>query len=447
MLTFTRLSLALLGAPLAFAPAWGAEEADSPFTRLEVASSFNPVGSGARALGMGGAFIPVADDATAASWNPAGLVQLEKAELSIVGDYLDRTEDNTFNLAPEGSHSGGVSATRLNYLSASYPFQAFERNMIVSLNYQHLYDFDRQWDFSLSFGDDLLSTEDQYHYEQDGGLYAIGLAYAVQLTPTLSLGATLNFWEDLIEDNGWQQNYRVNQRGDLAGSPFSINSRITEDYQFSGFNMNLGLLWQLSEKLTLGAVLKTPFDADIQHSVMESSEVSFPDFPEADSSLSSRDSRDETLKMPMSYGIGLAYRHNDALTIATDLYRTEWSRFTLVDANGVERSPLSGRPTSEVDGFDDTLWVRLGAEYLFIKDEFVIPLRGGLFYDPSPTEGGSDEYYGFTLGSGVAHKQLIFDLAYQYRKGDGVGENTLPQVGLSQDITEHRVYASLIVHL
>ena len=37
-------------------------------------SSPNPVGSGARALGWGSAFIAVADDATAASWNPGGLI-------------------------------------------------------------------------------------------------------------------------------------------------------------------------------------------------------------------------------------------------------------------------------------------------------------------------------------------------------------------------------------
>ena len=37
-----------------------------------------PVGSGARAIGQGGAFIAVADDATAASWNPGALIQLER---------------------------------------------------------------------------------------------------------------------------------------------------------------------------------------------------------------------------------------------------------------------------------------------------------------------------------------------------------------------------------
>ncbi len=40
------------------------------------------LGLGARAWGMGGAFIAVADDATAGFWNPAGLCVLEDAEVS-----------------------------------------------------------------------------------------------------------------------------------------------------------------------------------------------------------------------------------------------------------------------------------------------------------------------------------------------------------------------------
>ncbi|MCU0645955.1 MAG: hypothetical protein MUC94_17060, partial [bacterium] len=48
---------------------------------------FNFIGAGARARGMGGAFIGGADDATAASWNPAGLVFLEKMEASATYVY------------------------------------------------------------------------------------------------------------------------------------------------------------------------------------------------------------------------------------------------------------------------------------------------------------------------------------------------------------------------
>jgi len=39
-------------------------------------------GVGARALAMGGAFVAVADDATAASWNPAGLAQIKDTRIS-----------------------------------------------------------------------------------------------------------------------------------------------------------------------------------------------------------------------------------------------------------------------------------------------------------------------------------------------------------------------------
>jgi hypothetical protein len=44
------------------------------------AAEFLKIGVGARALGMGGAFVSLADDASATYWNPAGLVQLESRE-------------------------------------------------------------------------------------------------------------------------------------------------------------------------------------------------------------------------------------------------------------------------------------------------------------------------------------------------------------------------------
>src|SRR6266852_1379292 len=54
------------------------------------------LGSGARAFGMGGAFLARADDATAASWNPAGLSYLRRPEFTVVGAR------NSFVRAPAG---------------------------------------------------------------------------------------------------------------------------------------------------------------------------------------------------------------------------------------------------------------------------------------------------------------------------------------------------------
>jgi long-subunit fatty acid transport protein len=58
------------------------------------AGDFMANGAGARALGMGGAFAAVADDASAVYWNPAGLSGLEKRQLMLMhseqfGDLIE----------------------------------------------------------------------------------------------------------------------------------------------------------------------------------------------------------------------------------------------------------------------------------------------------------------------------------------------------------------------
>src|SRR2546426_1146517 len=64
----------------------GARESSAQAVQnIVLRNSFNPIGAGARGLGMGGAFIGVADDGTAASFNPAGLAQLRRTELAVVG--------------------------------------------------------------------------------------------------------------------------------------------------------------------------------------------------------------------------------------------------------------------------------------------------------------------------------------------------------------------------
>ncbi len=52
---------------------------------------FNFTPPGARSLGMGGAFLALADDATAAVTNPAGLIQLQKPEIMVEGLSSDFT--------------------------------------------------------------------------------------------------------------------------------------------------------------------------------------------------------------------------------------------------------------------------------------------------------------------------------------------------------------------
>jgi len=394
----------------------------------------------------GGAFIAVADDATAASWNPGGLIQLESPEISIVGAGYYRSEDNTFGGHPEADGSQSVSEGNLNYLSAAYPFTLLERNMIVALTYQHLYDFNRSWQLNYFYHEGDLFFNRDVDYNQDGGLSAVGLSYATQVVPALSLGLTMNIWDDGIGNNSWEQNTSFTGVGTLGPYFLGEYYRNIDEYSFSGINFNLGFLWRITESLTLGGVFKTPFSADIEHTASLDRRVvkinnSLP--PLLDVSL--RGSYDEEMDMPASYGLGVAYRFSDTLTASFDLYRTEWDDMIYIDHEGNKTSAISGRDESDSD-IGATMQARAGFEYLIIKPKYLVPLRAGVFYDPAPSEGSSDNFYGIAFGSGFAMGRYIFDVGYQFRYGSDVGSAIFKGGDLSQDVQEHTLYASLIVH-
>jgi len=85
------------------------------------AGAFLKMGVGARALGMGSAFTAVADDSTAAFWNPAGLALLERSEGSFMHANLtlDR-KYNFFNYAhvlkdKNGNKKGTVALSHIRF--------------------------------------------------------------------------------------------------------------------------------------------------------------------------------------------------------------------------------------------------------------------------------------------------------------------------------------------
>jgi len=74
-------------------------------------------GAGVRALGLGGAFVAIANDVTAGYWNPAGLGQL--IEPQFAGMYSALSLDRKYN-----------------YVAAAYPFGAAGTFGVSWLNYQ-----------------------------------------------------------------------------------------------------------------------------------------------------------------------------------------------------------------------------------------------------------------------------------------------------------------------
>ncbi len=430
------------------------------FSSVQINSSPNPVGSGARAMGMGGAFIAIADDATAASWNPGGLMQLERPEFSFVFNFDHRRKEYSNSTFPGMNRTNETYREDLNYFSVALPFRAFDKNMIISLNYQRLYDFYDDLQFSQNIqgvnGSGVFtSSKLKTKFRQSGALKAFSPAFAIQLTPRFSIGMAFNIWTDnLGYDNEWENTRDT--RGSLtshAGNFLSKSSArvITREKNenFEGFNFNFGFLWQINSVITLGAVVKTPFTAKIDRKTYSLSEtrISGP-LPPAlgfGAKIPFRSRESIRMRMPLSYGIGLAFRFSDEFTAAIDVYRTNWSGFW-VASSGRKVSPITNARRKSESHIHDTTQVRVGCEYLFVLEKTIVPLRLGAFYDPEPSSKNPDDFYGVSIGTGCMIGNIVLDCAYIYRWGRGVKGDVIGVQGTDADVDQHQFYLSMIYH-
>ena len=418
---------------------------------IEVGNSINPVGSGARAMGQGNAFIAVADDATAASWNPAGLTQLERPEFSFAVEYFSRIEDLNSSLNRESKGSDSVDLFDFNYASAVVPFH-FKTNMVFSLNYLRLFRFDKSLDFPVRFPaeiEDDLDVAFDFDYDQDGSLSVVAPAFAFDVTDNLSLGVTLNIWNHSVTGVGVFESRKTSQ-GTLTSYGTTDQFNFVEKERFEveeGYSAVIGITYRLGEEWNFGMVIKPEFRLDIDHEIsrreIQTGEGGTRDDPR-------HDLKNSKLEFPTIIGGGISWRPNDQLTVSSDVTWTDWSEYNLHEredfkANKTDFNPISGTEP-DAGKSKDTFTVRMGCEYLLLREKYIVPLRLGFGYDPSPAVGEVDDFYTASVGSGLQIGSYNFDIAYEFRWGNGVNSDLFPTVNADQDIYQHRVLASLIYY-
>lgn len=381
-----------------------------------------PLGTGARALGQS-AFIAVADDATAASWNPAGLTNLETPETSFVGMWKTITKD----YSPE---DGRVSIDRDHWSEAQINFMSYaqpigNKDVVISVNYHQVYDFGVEYN-------GLVPVENNGWWElkgkSEGAVSAYSLAGGLLISsyPEIAIGASFNWYaQSLFNDYAWHVR-KTDKLMYPEGDPIVVEGTETFD-DFRGHNFTFGLLWDAYERhgnlLSLGFVYHTPFTARADQ---ESAITIFGQ------TISRRQGID--MDFPPSLGAGANYRISDALSVAFDVEWKEWSKFKQKYAYGTPLSPYDS----------DTVAYRLGFEHL-IKDamESVLACRGGLFYEPRPVSNYPDPLpvYGLSAGLGwTGVDRYSLDFAYQFRWGEQDLGN------IDYDIKEHLFVASLIIY-
>lgn len=372
-----------------------------PQDRLDLKARSNVVqGAGARAYGMGGAFLARPDDATAASWNPAGLSYLRTPELSIVGAWTRLDEDTTNadgDLVRQDHRSGGAP----DFAAGTYPISLGSATGSVQVSFQRAISFDADRTIEQASGVTQISSS--------GGFDVIALGSGLQLTRSLRAGAALNRWF-----NGWDQR--------LGRSATQRPTIQTADFSFSGWNLNLGAIWSPVESLNLGAVYKTGFSADVTLS-RERVDLVNP------VTTNSHSSDDVTLDFPAAFGVGASWRPTSPLTVSADFTRTQWSKGKIYNYFTL---PQTGEPLPPDFVFpeltypnlgapqSDTEQIRVGAEYVVLKTRVKWPLRAGYFLDRQLFRVLNDEtptLQGFTVGTGLIFGRMLIDVAYVYESG------------------------------
>jgi long-subunit fatty acid transport protein len=418
----------------------------------QVGLVFNRAGSGARAAGMANAFIAISDDGTAASWNPAGLGQLRKPELSIVSNSTGRTlgaagfrtRDDLSSYTPIRS---SYQSTNLDFASLAVPVTLWGKAVTFQGAWRRLYTLDYREIASLTREPLAPGGPPAFRIDDNndiyGGVNLISIAGAVRLTTRLTFGSSFNLWR-----GDWTQGEAVSV-SPVAGTEPPGFGMFTQQNRIRGRNLNLGLMLTYP-RWSVGLVYQGALHSDFSSTADATTNGSGP---------SGRQSFAGTLRFPRGFGAGAAWRPATSWTVALDLTWDNWSDALLDTPQTGKVNFFDGLPKDRTST-RDTLSVNAGAERLFVGERFVVPLRFGAAWEPqgprSPYTRDPVNFTMLAMGTGYNTNNLKFDAALQFRWAhfqDGAdfgsfnGQPQLPAAVGERDIREWRLKFSLIVRV
>jgi len=368
---------------------------------------FNFGNPGARSLGMGGAFLGLADDASAAEANPAGLTILRKPEVSIElrnyeeqqifstsGTFPDvvRTPfthySNRVNVSfasavfpvkkftfgayyhePLNNQGGGVVAPQFNEITGrlesrtpNFFLPAGGGNPISEAECERLINTTRNPSACVEF------RIDPFVSALDVRQRTFGIAGAWQVHPKFSIGATARYQR--FRESAFT--FRFTQ--DFDPSTVSVQATATtksgevEIEEVDDVTYAVGLKWAPLEKFSVGGVYKK--GPKFNTPLFFSGAVTNFDFLQV---------ADTTFHIPDIAGVGISFRPIPVLTINADAVHVKYSNLTDdFVASVADVRELSGDPFRA----DDVTELHVGAEYFF-PSKIPVAIRAGWWRDPA----------------------------------------------------------------
>jgi long-chain fatty acid transport protein len=383
-------------------------------------------GLGPRAVSMGGAFVGLADDYSAAFWNPAAASQLDWITLGFYASYYN----------PSSSYEYGAAEISTEY-AKSYPtvlgsaFFPVGDRVHIGLSFYTLSRFQVEW----SGAEIDAITGDPKSRDWSTKVWVMTFAPSVtyKLSDTFSLGIALNLnygSYDLFMYKGI-----VEVDLDIGPSLVFIGA-YSDSGNGVGIGATLGLFYKPSEIFSLGASIRTPSKITFKG---RSSSTNFQNLDFATDSTT-------FLTLPLWVAGGIAIKPAQMLTLTADVHFSQWST---VETITTEYDSQVWNVVFQESGTDfiplywkDTIQIRFGAEYKLNK----IAFRAGFYTDPSPVPDKTmnfhfpivdANYITFGLGydgRGPSLHGIQIDLGFEYGMGkertiELAEEGTIPGYG------------------
>lgn len=406
------------------------------------------LGSNPRALGMGGAYVALADDALGVLDNPAGLALMKKIEIG--GGLTYNHASNTADfLGIQSDYSN--SSTRLSSFAFSFPLPTIQGSMAFGLAYQSQKSFDNalnfsgfnaggssmiQWlvdpDLSQSIPYQRYLTDGNGNTAINGNLTQSGTTLssgsldvwtfsgAVEAAPNVFVGLSLDVITGEYEMN--RDYFEDDFQGEYTGTELAPGETFTNDFRtfyftqnlvwdVSGFDFRLGLLYQMQDFARFGAAVHFPrwysvkeeFAYDAQTEWGDGTVVGLPE-----------DNYWETeydVDAPFSFSLGGSVTMFGAIVSGsarlTDYTQSEFQAddgFTPTEVSDVNKNIKSALGTS--------LDYNLGAEYTIPVAN--VRVRAGYAVIGSPYDGDPADYDRKYLTGGVGFlmaQSFSFDIA------------------------------------
>lgn len=407
-------------------------------------------GVSSKALGMGGAFRGLADNWSAAYWNPAGLAQLSMSEINV--GYIALTPRPEFNpRITVGGYDIGYKNSAVRYPDDKTGFAPnvsgffklpFREDITFGVALYVPYSLSSEWDLFDPIYKDIIQPYPDIDHELTLEVIDIHPSLAKSfMDGRLMFGIGVSIMKGEI-------NYR---RVLLRATPIPRpHDNVAIDAILGGegwgYGANFGFLYKLSDKLKLGVSGKTPTtlkiegDAKFNLFTIDHPELWVTFMDEATSSedsaminyifsqLDTRFWKKNTtvdLKLPSDIGIGIAYEASEKLTLTLDFSYTFWSRldsivFDLSEVTEGVPPPVSAPVDAMMvirTKWDDIFRLSLGGQYRYL-DPFA--LRFGFYYEPSPIPDDTfsplipDVGAKYSANIGAAFHVSSWELAYSF---------------------------------